>query len=94
MPFMFQINGLLASAAYLLSKKDYEALWGNLFKHLKSEAFGFDLNETNMKSTFLNIWINGNCPASEIRALTDELISYSGWIKRAAETYTEEETGG
>jgi len=90
MPVMFQTNGLLASVAFLLSKTDFNPLSENLLKHLKSDAFGFCLgDESDIESIFLNRWINPNYPASEIRLLTDELISYSGWLKRAAETYTE-----
>lgn len=90
LPAMFQINGLLATWAFLLAKKEQDVL-SPLLQHLRSvmpEAEGMLVGSP--EDVFLH-WVGGPGTKSKglegnlLRALTAEAIAWSVWLKRAAE---------
>lgn len=88
LPAMLQINGLLATWAFLLAKSEtplLDALLGYL-RTLPELA----VPRGDAQSVFLH-WVGGATGASGgiggslLRALTAEALAWSVWLKRAAE---------
>jgi len=100
LPMMLRTNGLLATWAFLMVKKDKgKDTLRALNEHLH-EQFNTSIPE-DYKDTFKN-WVgysevqqkknlylnnpnNPNLTQDLLREITEEAIEYSGWLKRAAE---------
>ena len=88
LPAMLQVNGLLATWAFLLAKEETPLL-GALLGHLRTlPELAVPLG--NPEAVFLH-WVGGAAGASSgvdgslLRALTAEALAWSVWLKRAAE---------
>jgi CRISPR/Cas system CMR-associated protein Cmr5 small subunit len=82
LPTMLQVNGLLATWAFLISKKE-ESLLHTLAMHLMPHSD----HALQPRAIFLR-WVGsgaGRLTASELRRLTDEALAFSAWLKRAAQ---------
>ncbi len=85
LPTIIQVNGLLSTWAFLLSKGD-TALLRILNEHLWHSENGAG-NPPSARDTFL-AWIgdgNGQLTGSRLRRLTAEALAFSAWLKRAAQ---------
>lgn len=85
LPTMIQVNGLLSTWAFLLSKGDTELL-RILNEHLwhSEKRTG---NPPSAREMFL-AWIGdgeGQLTGSHLRRLTAEALAFSVWLKRAAQ---------
>lgn len=91
LPAMLQINGLLATWAFLLSQegKGNPTPVGALLTYLQSLK-DLKVPVGNAESVFLH-WVGGaaGIGGSLLRALTAEALAWSGWLKRAAEAHGE-----
>lgn len=88
LPAMFQVNGLLATWAFLLAK-DERPLLDALTVYLRSlQELG--VPPGNAETVFLH-WVGGasggggGIDGSLLRGLTAEALAWSVWLKRAAE---------
>ena len=95
LPVMLRTNGLLATWGFLCAKErdeaDRRACLEILQAHLTSRLPNVGSADANAKDVFRR-WIGqsdgvGALSSAELRALTDEAIAFSGWIKRAAEAF-------
>jgi CRISPR type III-B/RAMP module-associated protein Cmr5 len=102
LPMMLRTNGLLATWAFLMVKKDKgKDTLRALNDHLRGQ-FNNHIVATNYRDTFKN-WVgysevqqennlylnnpnNPNLTQDLLREITEEAIEYSGWLKRAAES--------
>lgn len=85
LPGMIQVNGLLSTWAFLLSKGDH-ALLNILTEHLWRSENHLDAPPAP-RDMFLG-WIgdgNGQLTGSRLRRLTEEALAFSAWVKRAAQ---------
>ncbi len=85
LPAMLQTNGLLATWAYLLSKKKVEGRAAEaLLAHFRRA--GLDVPaEGAPTDVFTRVWVRPGLSSRRLRQLTHEAIVYSVWLKRAAE---------
>jgi CRISPR type III-B/RAMP module-associated protein Cmr5 len=88
---MLQTNGLLATWAFLLAKKE-KILISSLHSYLMSRfktLFTDDSPEDFASSiNRFEIWIGQNGLSSlQLRQLTSEAIEFAGWLKRAVKAY-------
>jgi CRISPR/Cas system CMR-associated protein Cmr5 small subunit len=91
LPAMFQINGFLATWAFLLAKegKKEPTPVAALLDYLRSLQ-DLKVPQGDSASVFLH-WVGGATGAAEgvdgsrLRALTAEALAWSVWLKRAAE---------
>lgn len=91
LPAMLQINGLLATWAFLLAKegKGEPTPVASLLGHLRSLE-DLQIPAGDAQSVFLH-WVGGATGASGgiggslLRALTAEALAWAVWLKRAAE---------
>lgn len=93
LPFMFHINGILATFAFLKKSKDkVEPLNANLIQHLiDSKRFEIG-NGFSAENIFQgeNAWVKEDkLKTEDFFIVTDEMIKYSNWLKRAAEALTQ-----
>lgn len=96
LPSMLQINGLLASWAFLLGKerKGQATPLPFVLRHLQSLDLEVPAG-ADATATFLH-WVGGGRGAQggisprELRRLTAEALAFAGWLKRAAEARSEE----
>ncbi len=95
LPMMFQMNGFLATWAFLLAKKkeEHQKTLTALLRHFQEPRLNLPLphNHNDPHALFLR-WIGereGVEPLStvELQRLTEEAIEFAGWLKRAAKTY-------
>lgn len=106
LPTMFHTNGLLATFAFLLKNEDKLKmkkdgmeinLIDNLIKHLKKtnrKAIPDDFKK-EMIFNGDNAWIDdSNFETTDFFIITDEMIKYATWLKRAAEALATDQTGG
>lgn len=103
LPSMFQNNGLLATWAFLLSKKDkkaHQALLNTMLKHFQAHFRSADLEFTTVESlhpeqVLINYWVRSGreLKGEQLMLLTAEAIAFSGWLKRAAEALCDKEGG-
>lgn len=102
LPVMFQVNGLLATWAYLLAKaQDKERLFAadQLLEHFRSLPATPLWREVSPGSgpeaVFRTEWTSPDHHLSgpELRTLTAEAVAFSGWLKRAAEALLDEGKG-
>lgn len=90
LPVMFQINGLLATWAFLLAKGE-KPLLEALLAYLRTLP-ELGVPAGSAESVFLH-WVGGPMGASGgaggslLRALTAEALAWSVWLKRAAEAH-------
>jgi len=98
LPEMFHANGLLATFAFLMKKQEErKTLIDDLLTHLKEAplnlvAEGFDRNTIFNENAG---WVNpDNFTTTQFFVITDEMIQYATWLKRAAEALATEEAGG
>lgn len=90
LPAMFQNNGLLATWAFLLSKKKdnnpFNEILETLLEHFRDPQFSLGTSQTDVVKVFTDDW-TGQQPltGSQLMRLTSEAIAFSGWLKRAAE---------
>jgi CRISPR/Cas system CMR-associated protein Cmr5 small subunit len=91
LPTLLQINGLLATWAFLLGKKQHQLL-GSLLRHLRSLVPEPEAQGTSAEAAFL-YWVGGpgskgkGLGGEQLRALTAEAIAWAVWLKRAAEAH-------
>jgi CRISPR/Cas system CMR-associated protein Cmr5 small subunit len=95
LPAMLQINGLLASWAFLLRRKGTnERLLGALLQHLRGvfprQTYPLlHRDGATLDNVVLGVGArNDSSPpltSSQLRGLTAEAIRYATWLKRAAE---------
>jgi CRISPR/Cas system CMR-associated protein Cmr5 small subunit len=91
LPMMLQINGLLATWAFLLAKKEHNLL-STLLQHLHSVLPNLEKQADTAEAAFLR-WVGGpgrkkdGIDSMLLRALTAEAIAWSVWLKRAAEAH-------
>ena len=97
LPVLFQSNGLLAGAAYLFSQRkkraegdEYHIFLANIHDHLKNEAFSFGLIGADLQDVFTEQWLDKGFGTAPMRDITKEIVAYSGWLKRAAETFLQD----
>ncbi len=89
LPMMLQINGLLATWAFLLAKKEHKLL-NALLQHLRTIVPDPEKRADSPEAAFLH-WVggrgsaNGGIEGGPLRVLTAEAIGWSVWLKRAAE---------
>ncbi len=89
LPALLQVNGLLATWAFLLGKKEIPLLEA-LLGHLRAREDLQVNKEGGAADGFLH-WVGGPTGAGEgidgtlLRALTAEALAWSVWLKRAAE---------
>lgn len=81
LPAMFQTNGLLASWAHLLAKKD-DATAGAFLGHFRE--VGLLQDPRDAREVFLNVWSAG-LDMGSLQRLTAEAVIFAAWLKRAAE---------
>ncbi|MCB0260980.1 MAG: type III-B CRISPR module-associated protein Cmr5 [Calditrichaeota bacterium] len=89
LPAMFQNNGLLATWAFMLSKKDknhFNALLKALLDHFRDPQINLGTSQADVVRVFTDDW-TGPQPldGTQLMRLTSEAIAFSGWLKRAAE---------
>lgn len=98
LPAMLQINGLLATWAFLLGKKQNRLL-ASLLQHLHSLVPELQTQEESAEEAFRR-WVGAPGSKSkglrgeELRGLTAEALAWSVWLKRAAEAQAETPPGG
>ena len=91
LPVMFHTNGMLATFAFLLSKNKegkLNEMLENLLKHLKETKRFIVPSDFNAYKIYLGgeAWIEpGRLQTNDFFTITDEMIKYSTWLKRAAE---------
>ncbi|MCB0258791.1 MAG: type III-B CRISPR module-associated protein Cmr5 [Calditrichaeota bacterium] len=92
LPAMFQNNGLLATWAFLLSKKDKNSaslpVMEILLAHYRDEAIELvAAGHDSPEEVFKNQWVRqgSSIEGPQLMKLTAEAITFSGWLKRAAE---------
>lgn len=91
LPSMFQINGMLATWAFLIAKSEKQATpLPALLAHLRMLP-ELQVPETgDPKQVFLH-WVGGGRDSADgisgttLRHLTEEALAFAGWLKRAAE---------
>lgn len=87
LPSMLQINGLLATWAFLLPKNPSPLPF--VLRHLQSLELDVPAGE-DLAAAFLH-WVGGGQGGSDgvsgtaLRELTAEALAFAGWLKRAAE---------
>jgi len=94
LPTMLQQNGLLATWAFFLAKKEdhHQAAAKIILDHLKA-YFPQDGHLQNKDfKTFFTEYLAGHLinTNGQLMKMTSEAIVFSGWIKRAAEALCEE----
>lgn len=90
LPEMLQINGLLATWAFLQTKQEREParkqLEAALSAHLRDEALGLTEVVAKLDGVFSPAGGDGSTlSGEELRRLSAEAVIYAGWLKRAAE---------
>lgn len=98
LPAMLQTNGLLATWAFLLAKKDKgRAALDALLRHLRTRA---DLGvPPGTAHEVFRTWVGepggdaGGLGGPALRTLTAEALAFSVWLKRAAEAAAPENGG-
>lgn len=93
LPAMFQNNGLLATWAFLLSKKDKKnsaslPVMEIILEHYRDEAIELvAAGQDSPEEVFKNQWVRqgSGIEGAQLMKLTAEAITFSGWLKRAAE---------
>ncbi len=97
LPALLQVNGLLATWAFLLSKgaREHRECLGFLVHHLRQE-FPSLTPAGDAETVFLR-WVGARTGAAAppaaaepltgpaLRQLTAEALAFAGWLKRAAE---------
>ena len=95
LPAMFQNNGLLATWAFLLSKKGEGAkgaaqqeILETLLTHFRDSQFDLGVANSDVVRVFVEEWTVGATSLDGIKLmkLTAEAVAFSGWLKRAAES--------
>lgn len=94
LPEMIHNNGLLATFAFLMKKQDERGiLVDNLLNHLREEQLQLVTPDFERDRIFDKNagWVNpDNLNNSKFFAVTDEMIKYAVWLKRAAEALATE----
>jgi CRISPR-associated protein Cmr5 len=86
LPIMLKTNGLLATWAFIMSKREknkaYKEMQKIIWEYFQNPALPLELRYLLLEDIF-NIGLSDSI---KIRRLTDETIALSSWLKRAAET--------
>jgi len=92
LPVMLQTNGLLATWAFLLAKKQtHRRCLDQLLRHLRTRklvAAGGD-DAMVVFQRWVGTKTGGELTGPDLRRLTGEAIDFAVWLKRAAEAHGE-----
>ena len=89
LPVMFQVNGLLAGFAFLLKGESHKKVATHLLEYLVGVHMLENIDASDPGNVFAD-WVgDGGLETIELFELTEEIIKYSTWLKRAAEALTE-----
>lgn len=88
LPLMFHLNGVLATFAFLIKNEKVNKLTKALLDHLRESARANIPEAFRAEHIFQGerAWVKPeNLQTSDFFTITDEMIKYATWLKRAAE---------